>query len=450
MTRVDVAVVGGGIAGLAAAWTLRRMGREVALLEATDQVGGMVRTRRVGDYLIEEGPHSFLGRATPLWDLMAELGISGHAVAAQPPAWRFVHRAGKTRRLPVGLWSALSGNWLSTRGKLRAALEPFVPAGAADDESVRAFFARRFGEEVADGLVAPFVTGIYAGDAAQIGLADAFPALADFERGSGSVLRGAFGAKSRRARAGRRGLFSLRDGMATLPRALHSALEQTVSLNHPVQSLHRDDDVWVLGVSGAQEVRAKRVIIAAPPIAATQLIEPHGVQGLRGVQTCAMALVHLGGLESDGHARGFGALIPRGHGVRALGMLLTSSLFPGRAPRGRASTAVFFGGAQDPEAASLPDEQLVELALRARHTVFGSTLEPEMQTVVRWPRAIVQYRVGHREAMRRVMDDVHRKLPGVTLAGAHLSGVSVADACLSGVEAARRCLAADAVAGSPS
>ena len=98
----------------------------------------------------------------------------------------------------------------------------------------------------------------------------------------------------------------------------------------------------------------------------------------------------------------------------------------------------------------MPDERLVELALRARHTVFGTTLEPEMQTVVRWPRAIVQYRVGHREAMRRVMDDVHRKLPGVTLAGAHLSGVSVADACLSGVEAARRSLAEDAVTGSPS
>ncbi len=428
----QVVVIGGGVAGLSAAYTLYRRGAQVRLLEAGEVVGGKVRSNRVDGFLIEQGPHSFLGRSAPIWQLLGQLGISGHAMQAEPPAWRFVHRGGRTRRLPVGLWSALTGDWLSLSGKLRASLEPWITAQPGMDESVRSFFARRFGAEVADALVAPFVSGIYAGDAAQIGLADAFPALAQMEQNSGSVIRAALGKRS----SGPKGMFSLRDGMATLPKAMADALGDSVSLRCAAHSLERDGRAWVVHTDQGERLRTERVIIAAPPSIAAKLLTPHGVEGLEQVQTCPVALVHVGGVERQGAARGFGALIPRGQGVRALGLLLSSSLFRGRAPAGRASMAVFFGGSQDPEAAALSRDELLDLALRARRKVFASELEPEMCSVVRWPQAIVQYRIGHRAAMSRVLDEVHATLPGVTLAGAHLHGVSVSDACASGMRAA--------------
>ncbi len=456
-TQVDLAVVGGGIAGLAAAWRARRAGLTVRLLESAPQVGGKIRSERVDGFLIEHGPHTFLGSATPLWQLLAELGISGHAVQAQPPSWRFVHRGGRTRRLPTGPWSALTGDWLSARAKLRALAEPWVPAASRPDEDLASFVARRFGREVADGLVAPFVTGVYAGDAAAIGARDAFPTLWQLERDHGGVLRGAL-ARRRASRGSapasasppkRRGLYSLRDGMATLPLALADQLGPgVVRTGVAVASLTRAAGGWTLGLrdvasegSPTQTLHARAVVLATPAEQAAELLQGTSLDArtrLSRARSCAMALVHLGGPETPGQPRGFGALVPRGEDVRALGMLLPSSLFPGRAPDGHQSYALFFGGAQDPAAAQLDDATLVQQAQESVRRVFGqgALAEVTFSRVVRWPAAIAQYEVGHRARMQAACEALLADAPGLFLAGSYVDGVSMSDAARSGAAAA--------------
>ncbi len=458
---VDIAVIGGGIAGLAAAWTAQRAGRSVHVFEAGPVAGGKMRSERCDGYLIEHGPHSFLGSADTLWRLLAELEMTDAAVAARPPNWRYVYRGGVARRLPVGLGSAIGGNWLSMRGKLRALAEPWIAGAAAEDDDLLSFMTRRFGAELAEGLVAPFVTGIYAGDASALGARDAFPKLWQFEHEHGSIVRGAWAQRQATKAAGasrtttrKRGLFSLRDGMATLPLAIAARLGDHLSVDAQVTELRRDGDRWTIQLAATdgaapEPVSARRVIVATPPEAAHALLAPMSDSAaipLARARTCPMVMVHIGGPTTADGPRGFGALVARGEDVRALGLLLPTSLFPGRAPEGHACSAVFFGGAQDPEVLDFSDDRLVALAVQARRNVFGLTAETEdavtFQRVVRWPHAIVQYEVGHRSRMADAVAALARDTPGVLLAGAHLDGVSMSDAAASGIAAAEALLGA--------
>ena len=157
--------------------------------------------------------------------------------------------------------------------------------------------------------------------------------------------------------------------------------------------------------------------------------------------------MHLGGADPDGRApQGFGALIARGEGVRALGVLFPSSLFADRAPAGGFLHSAFIGGVHDPLAVELADEALVDIAMQARSRVLadhpGRDLTPTFQAVVRWPAAIPQYTVGHRARMAAATAALGRAAPGVILAGAHVGGVSVADAATSGYDAIARLEAA--------
>ena len=457
---VDIAVVGGGIGGLAAAWTAHRAGRSVHVFEAGPVAGGKMRSERCDGYLIEHGPHSFLGSAETLWRLLAELEMDDEAVLAQPPNWRYVYRGGIARRLPVGFGSAVGGNWLSLRGKLRSLAEPWIAGAASEDDDLLTFMTRRFGAELAEGLVAPFVTGIYAGDASALGARDAFPKLWQFEREHGSIVRGAWAQRKAAKAAGasrttkkKRGLFSLKDGMAALPLAIAARLGDQVSVCASVTALKRDGERWKIEVAAAdgaapEVVFARCVIVATPPEAAHALLAPLSAAAavpLARARTCPMVMVHIGGPTTADGPRGFGALVARGEDVRALGMLLPTSLFPGRAPEGHACSAVFFGGAQDPDVLAFSDERLVALAVEARRKVFGLTDATDdavtFQRVIRWPHAIVQYEVGHRARMTDAVAALAQDAPGLRMAGAHLDGVSMSDAAASGIAAAEALIA---------
>ncbi|MCO4760655.1 MAG: protoporphyrinogen oxidase [Myxococcales bacterium] len=469
-SSLDIAVIGGGIAGLSAAWTAHKRGDDVRLFEAGATVGGKIQSERTDGYLIEHGPHSFLGSADTLWQLLEDMGLSEAAMKGRPPNWRYVYRGGKARRLPVGLWSAISGDWLSFSGKIRALVEPFIGGAAELDDDLLTFMTRRFGADVAQHLVSPMVTGIYAGDAAVLGARDAFPKLWRFEHESGSVIRGAVASRRAAKKAAaegadsasqqtpkRRGLFSLQDGMAQLPRAMAAKLGGRVTTSANVTQLTRQDGGWLLSVTRAdgatESVHARRVIIAAPPAATlgllTDILGPDAAP-LARAKTCAMAMVHIGGPTTAAAPQGFGALVASGEDVRALGILLPTRLFPGRAPADHGSAAVFFGGARDPEAVHLSDETLVELATKARAKVFGPIADTSgaitFSRVIRWPSAIVQYEVGHRARMAAVVETLAERAPTLRLAGAHLDGVSMNDAAASGVAAAME-LADDLSAG---
>ena len=460
--QVDLVVIGGGLSGLAAAWTAHRLGWSVCVLEAGRTAGGKVRSERRDGFLLEWGPMAFPGSADAVWKLIEEVGLQGELVEGLPPGDRYVYRNRRARRLPQGPGSLLSGDYMSLGGKLRMLAEPFVLGNAREDDTVMSFARRRLGREAAQYLIAPFVSGVFAGDPEQLGARDAFPRLWQWEHDAGSVLMGAvLGRGAGPARSGEgstaehhHGLYSFREGLATLPKAIAAALPPgSVHTSAVVQGIEALADatysVRYAATKDANEigqVTARHVIIAVPPRAASGLLRtiPTAHDALAKVEMCRVAEVHFGGPDPHGVApRGVGVVIPPGEGLRTLGILLPSSALPGRAPEGHWLHSGFVGGVCDPDAVDLTDETLLSLVRRAQQQAFGH-LYPGLElpctfsSVVRWRDAIPQYGVGHREAMARAVAAVEQTWPGVTLAGNHLHGINVNDAAHSGVVAVRR------------
>ncbi len=457
---VDVAIVGGGITGLAAAWAAHKRGLRVQVLEARGTVGGKIRSEHKDGYLIEWGPNSFLGSATAIWQLVEELNLQGEVITGAPPGDRFIFRNRLARRLPSGPGDFFKNNdFMTLSGKLRMMCEPFVFGDARETDSLLDFARRRLGPEAAQYLVAPFVSGIYAGDAEQLGARDAFPQLWQWEHESGSVVMGALlssGKKAKPQTPKRRGMFNFKNGLGTLPFAIAAALPAgSVRTATAVDEVTGNADrTWTLRChatkdeAATSEVRARHVILAAPPqISARTLPQDPALtpvrEALDGVQLCRVAVVHFGGADKTQVApKGFGMLIPPGEGLRTLGILFPSSVFAGRAPAGHYLHSGFLGGARDPDAAELPDDTLLSLVQRAQEQAFpqtaGDALGLDFSQVIRWRDAIPQYRVGHRERMTLARETLHRAMPGVTLAGNYLDGISINDSAASGIAAVER------------
>lgn len=458
--RCDVAVIGGGIAGLAAAWRAHELGLSVAVFESARAVGGKIRSEVKDGYLIEHGPNSFLGLALPLWHLIAAVGLEDQVIAAQKPADRFIVRDRRARKLPTDPMTLLAGDYLSPLGKLRMMAEPLVPGGARDDDTAWQFAARRFGQEAARYLVSPFVNGVYAGDIHRLGAKDAFSKLWALEKAAGSLVIGMttrpppVPAGSVADVVARQGMFSFAGGLGALPKAIAAALPAgSVRLQTPVAALRRTPEGWQIDphphlAAHKEPVLAQKVVVALPAHHAAELLPVEAARAaaaLEKVESVRVAVVHVGGPDPSGEApRGFGVLIPPGEGLRTLGILFPSSVFAGRAPQGHYLHTGFLGGSHDPDAADLPDDALVSLVLRARSCAFAQCDHlpaPTFSHVVRWREAIPQYTVGHRRAVAEAAAEVAYKMPGVAMAGSWLAGISMADSAASGMDAVDQLLA---------
>lgn len=450
---LDVLVLGGGIAGLCAAAEAALQGRRVALLEASSRFGGKVRSEWRDGHLLEWGPNTFLGSAQTLWRWIDTLGLRNQLRVPERPTTRYVYRNRKARPLPAGL---VNGQLLSPIGLARLLAEPLVPGDARDDDTVQSFAERRLGKEAAQYLMAPFVSGVYAGDPGQLGARDAFPRLwhAEAQRTSivqgmltGSVAPGPWDELDTEAAPGS-GLYSFADGLQVLPKALAGFLGPDRAIcSAAAQTVTADGAGWVVQVQRGtdpawQSVRARQVVLAVPPKQAAQLLGK-GAEALQDVAIAKVAVVHMAGPDPNQLApRGFGLLIPPGEGLRTLGILLPSSMFPERAPDGRWLHTAFLAGSRDPDAFDLSDETLLHLARNAQLQAFGVTHEDQLpcdfHAVVRWREAIPQYRVGHRKRMSTAMQQLERQFPGVALAGNYLGGISLNDAAASGTAALQR------------
>jgi oxygen-dependent protoporphyrinogen oxidase len=439
-----VVVVGGGIAGLAAAWTARRQRPDidVLVLEQGAQVGGKAQSPRDGDWLVESGPGGFLGGRAELTQLIEEAGLTSAQVPANAAAARrFVFRAGKLREIipnPVGF--AASGI-LGPTGLLRFLAEPFVPRrqdGA--DETVWAFAARRLGRQIADRLIMPMTLGIFAGDARKLSLQSAFPKMAALEREHGSLIRGLI---ARRGKTSGGKLTSFRDGIATLPQTLAARGGFTVRCNAEVTALARSGDRWAVQVRGdAEPVMADAVILAGEPWAMAPLLRPlsaDAAEALDAISCPPVTVVGLGYAAADAPRvpAGFGVLISRGEGYRMLGNLWDSHIFPHRGPDGHVLIRLMLGGAVDPDAGHLSVEESLALARREVQRMYGIAAAPRYVRVVQWPRAIAQYEVGHAARVARV-EAALATLGGLFIGGAGLHGVAFGDAAASGVRCGAR------------
>jgi len=406
LTRhVPALVVGGGISGLVCANALSRAGIEAQLVEASVRPGGVINSVTRGGYLLELGPQSFSG--TPaLRELCAELGISNELLQAPPHAPRYILIDGELRPVPLSPPAFFMSSLINSSTKwtlVRDILGKSIPPDG--DESVADFVRRKFSHQLLDRLAGPFVSGIYAGDPERLSIRSAFPQLHEAEKSAGSIVRGMLRlAKSRKGPRERPTLQSFREGNETLVRALAKQLGPALLTETSVTAISGQTDSSFdlrLECRGLDESVSTRCLILATPADVTgRLLSPLDSSFetlLRSIEYAPVAVVSLGYRKKDaGHAlNGFGFLVPRSAGLRVLGTVWNSSLFPGRAPEGQALLTSFVGGATDPAATKLKPEELVSLVHREISTLLSLKSEPVFSNVTIWPRALPQYNLGH-------------------------------------------------------
>jgi len=449
-----VAIIGGGITGLTAAHRLRQLGCPVVLYEASSRTGGVIRSVARNGFLAEAGPNTILETSPAIRTLISELDLEPQRLYSAPEACnRYILRRGKPEAVPESPVAFCRSRLFSWQAKLRLPFEAFVPRAAADqEESVSAFVTRRFGREFLDYAVNPMIGGIYAGDPARLSLRHAFPRLHAAEQRYGSVLRAQwFGARERRQRAevakSAAPKFSFRRGVQTLPDALHARLGGAVVLHSPVEALRRSHAGWVLeGGGGVQERPHSAVLLAAPThrLAALRLEDgatgrQASLESLGGLPYAPVASLVLGfRREAVAHPLdGFGVLIPEVESRRLLGVIFSSSLFPGRAPHGHVTLTCYLGGTRSPALAVAAPQEALGAAMEDLREMLGVRQEPVFTQHVAIPRAIPQYEVGFGR-FRQEMERLEEELPGLYFAGHFRDGISLADSILAGDRVARR------------
>jgi protoporphyrinogen/coproporphyrinogen III oxidase len=455
--RKDVVVIGAGISGLVCAYRLKRLGVDVLLVEPSDRPGGVIQSARIDEFLIERGPNSAQG-VPELLALVDELSITGELLEGNPKTPAYVYFEGRLRAVPMSPSSLLTSDLLSLGGKLRLLREPLVvrrePTG---EESVYGFISRRLGHEIAERLVAPFVSGIYAGDEKRLSIQAAFPQLASLESSYGSLFRGAL-AKLREARKARKSSppsslpkrkrsISFRNGMQVLAETLATKLGEDLltgclgisiadcglqATNTGSTEIHTDKFAVNFSRSGDdQQITCKQLVIATPAMSAARLVASLSKDLehlLEQVEYPPLAIVHMtygrAGITND--LNGFGFLAAPSEKLKVLGCIFSSSQFAGRAPQDKALLTVFLGGARNPELTELSDDRLSAAAHAELKKILGIQSLPRVINITRWARAIPQYNLGHAARVRRI-EELTGKIKGLHLTGNYLHGVSVGD-----------------------
>jgi oxygen-dependent protoporphyrinogen oxidase len=438
----DVAVVGGGIAGLSAAYELQQRGLNVRLVEASPRLGGVILTERFDGWVVDGGPDALLVQKPAAVALCRELGLGERLVPTLTPRTAFVLRGGRLHPLVEGSFlgfpiraAALARSSLFTwPGKLRMAAELAVPKGEAhDDESIAAFVRRRFGEEAATYLADPLLAGIHAGDAERLSVRALFPRLLDAERQAGSVIR-AF--RALHVTPSAQGAFvSLPSGVAELVEALGAALRPgTVSVSSRVTELTRAGAYTLETEAGT--VRAQAVILAAPAYVAAHLLRAVDttLAGLcEGIGYASTATIALGYRREDVRhpLQGSGFVVPRTEHSPLLAVTWVSSKWPGRAPDGHALLRVFLGGGRDPHRLDCGDDELVETAHAALEELLGISASPLFARLYRWTRQSPQYEVGHLQRVAAI-DQRAAAIPGLFLTGSGFRAIGIPDCIADG------------------
>ena len=444
MTRI--VIVGAGISGLSLAYRLQQLGPQldITLLEERDRPGGTVWTDRRDGFQVETGPNGFLDNKPNTLELCRELGMEDRLIAASPEAGknRYLFLDGRLRVLPASLAAFLTSNLLSFRGKLALFRERFrAPRQDGQDESIADFARRRAGKEAAlfaDALV----TGIYAGDPAQLSTRACFPRLVALEEEHGSIFKGlARNARMRRREARltgapppRRGfqMWSVRDGLRGLIETLSTRLRKPPLLGVPVHGLTKQPDgAWLVAAEGTERFRADAVILTCPAFKQAAILAELDEDLADKIETIAyncLAVVALGYRKNDVPHKlaGFGYIAPQQTGRDVLGVQWCSSIFPGRAPAGAVLLRAMAGGWRRPEVASWDDARLLECVRADLHQALGIRAAPVFHHIIRWNRAIPQYQLGHLDRVTWVEERIKRHA-GLSLGGNAYRGVALND-----------------------
>lgn len=463
-----ILVVGGGLAGLTAAWQAQRLGADVTLLEAGPRLGGKLHTEYVGDLLIDTGPDSFLSTKPAALQLVSELGLQDEVINTLPDGGgTFILRAGQLQPLPEGMTLLVPADLraiakttlVSPLGKARMALDLVLPPRTGDeDESVGAFVRRRVGREAFERMAEPLLSGIYGGDAEQLSLLATFPRLRQTELEHGGVIRSAIAQKraadAARAAAAANGqattkrtpFVSLRGGLSHLVDTLADQIgRQRIYVGQHVTAVRRTLDGWRVETP-TMSLDADGVIVAIPAFAAADLLQPLDgaiAAPLRGIPYGSSATVSLAFNAADvgAQARGRGFVIPRREGRQLTAVTWTSRKFGGRAGADTALLRGFVGRVGDERALHLDDAGIVALVRAELRELLGISAEPHTARVFRWERGMPQPNLGHLPRLAAI-DARLANHSGLVLTGAAYRGVGIPDVIQDARTQAKRVMSA--------
>ncbi|MCL5098851.1 MAG: protoporphyrinogen oxidase [Candidatus Omnitrophica bacterium] len=449
----SVAVIGGGITGLTAAFRLSQKHIPVTVYEASDRVGGVIQSLHRDGYLAEFGPNTLLETSPKIGEMIRLLGLEKRRLYSDEAARnRYLVRGKKPIAMPDSFSGFLRTPLFSAHAKWCLFCEPFIPPwDNRHEESVAEFVVRRLGQEFLSYAIDPLVGGIYAGDPYRLSVLQAFPKLYALEQRYGSLIKGQiFGAaeRKRRAEVSKQDAkkISFDEGLQVMPDTFRDRLGDQVILGAQVINLNRETNDWTVtwSVNGRSQSQSHAAVLFAGP--AYKLAEinltnagPIDLSLFGQIHYPPVASIVLGFRRSDvAHPLdGFGILIPKIEGFHILGTLFSSSLFPGRAPDGHVALTSYIGGTRCPHLALKPSEALVELTVKDLRTLLGITGSPTFQHCILYPRAIPQYEVGYGR-FKSQMDRIEVQAPGLFLAGHYRHGVSLSDSLVSGYDVADR------------
>jgi oxygen-dependent protoporphyrinogen oxidase len=455
-----IAIIGGGISGLSAAFALeehRRSGGDVdyVLYESSPRLGGVLRTEYIDGCIVEAGPDSFITEKPWATDLCRALGLGDQLIGSNDADRKtYILTKGRLVEMPDGLMFMVPTKILPTgmsplfswKTKLRMTRELFHPPRAVDhDESVAAFVERHYGAEMVDRLADPLLSGVYGGEAASLSVRAVLPRFAEMERKYGSLGRAMLAARKKMSAGPRKPappLFtSLKNGMQHLAETVVSRLTPASLLtNTLVQAIQREAGSWVVS-AGLQSDQFDGVIVALPAPAAAdvlRMVTPELSAELAAIQYSSSITVGLGYDRDVREALppGFGFLVPRSEGKKLLAATFVHNKFPHRAPDDRALLRCFFAGRNAEDVWSLPDQQIIGIVRKELQQILGLRAEPLFARVYKWKSAMAQYGVGYLERLDR-MERLRQQLPGLALAGNAYSGIGVPDCVRTGRDAAK-------------
>lgn len=467
-----IVVIGAGISGLACAFRLKQLGLQPLVLEASGHAGGVIQTVRRSGFLFEAGPQC-PRFPEPVWRLVHELNLQSEFVAGDKRAKRYIVKHGRLHLAPFSPGAFLASDLVDLSAKFRFLTDVFGhSAPPASEETLAEFVERKFGANFLDYLVDPFVSTIFFGDARKMGMESAFPALVEWERNHGSLMRGAIRSlKSRHKTKNSRdsnvptqsksdannlhladslpSLGSFRMGMAELPERLAERLKEAIRYGQRVKNISpaRGESGalprgWEIELDGGERITAGSVVLAVPAYAAAGLLEksaPELASLLNAIEYapfCAVSCVYDRSSVAH-HLKGFGFMVPRREGLETICTFWNSSLFPGRAPEGKVLITSFAGREAGSKLYSASEEECALTVEAENEKILGITGRPVDRMVWRDLRALPQYNIGHARRVTQITEAL-RALPNLHLAGNFLNGRSLGDCVQIGSQVAER------------
>jgi oxygen-dependent protoporphyrinogen oxidase len=462
-TEKTIAIVGGGITGLSAAYFIQQYIKQenkpikLILIEKENRLGGSILTVEKNGFIIEGGPDCFLSEKPEAVQLCHHLGIQDQLIGTNKGVKGiFILSNGKLRELPDGFMlvaptsfsSFIKNPLITPRGKLRMAMDLILPAKKSEeDESLAQFVTRRLGKEVLEKIAEPLVAGIHAADPKTMSVKSTFPRLLDLEKNHRSLILGLIKRKkifaSQEPSSSSTMFMTLRKGLVTLINALANSLpSEIIIVGDRVVEVKKKSDLshYILRLEGGRTLAANSVLFATPAFVSAWLIKPidHRLaQELSSINYISTATISLAYSKKSipFSLNGFGFVVPQIEKRKIMACTWSSVKFAHRAPEDSILIRCFVGGVKNEDLIYLGENDLISIVCQELREIMKITAEPLLVEVFRWPKAMPQYNVGHEEKIKKIENQLHHN-PGIVLAGSAYHGIGISDCIKSGKRAA--------------